>query len=646
MLKKISIFIALMTAVAAAQNSLSDLRTNVSRLEVLLADYPEKVQLILPDLQKARLALIGRLEADLKYFSEKSGGPDLQATIEQLKNELTLQKSKLTASPTAPPRAAQPVIPERAAASAAVASAAPPASNSNSRRSQPAAPGPSPSGRMSECNYADELAKVKKLPAGSTDRRSAIDFLLQPSKKAACFANLLVGPEQNRQQQVGFSGAIKAFERLRTDKQAGSSSGTGGTSSLVSKGVTAQVFSLAAEYGALRESVNGQVVTLQGSLEAVPAILVRQRILPYCPSDYSPLATCLNQPLFRFLRRISYSASFNTTQNGQSVTGTATGGATGTAQPATFVANQRQLASAGGRVMLWSTRDATSQEFQQQWSLQLKQQLDLAAAGDDLVGKLQSLLGDLEDSPQYSAWFKDTEEQLLAASDEQLDIQWAIAASKLVDLARVQNPAINDRAQQYGFALRRFRFEEDSFVESLASKPVLTFEYNNNRPANQDPMSTFRLIFDKGIGKWAVTANGAIEIYDSRPSTAVPGSGRVRDAQLGMQVDRNLGALPLLGTAAMTAAYYFQYQNSPAIINVTPGTPLPGITFIGLPATATQAFAQKGNLHIFQWKLVLGEGSVRFPLSVSYSNRTELITKPAWRGQLGISYDFDSLFAK
>jgi hypothetical protein len=41
-----------------------------------------------------------------------------------------------------------------------------------------------------------------------------------------------------------------------------------------------------------------------------------------------------------------------------------------------------------------------------------------------------------------------------------------------------------------------------------------------------------------------------------------------------------------------------------------------------------------------------GQSSVRFPIAVSYSNRTELITKPEWRGQVGISYDFDSLFTK
>lgn len=146
----------------------------------------------------------------------------------------------------------------------------------------------------------------------------------------------------------------------------------------------------------------------------------------------------------------------------------------------------------------------------------------------------------------------------------------------------------------------------------------------------------------------SVTANGAVTLYNSTLPQNIPGVSRLRDAQFALQLQKDLGTLTLLGAAALSATYYFQYQNSPAILNVTPGTPLPGITFTGLPANATQVFAQKGSLHIGQLRLVLGPAtsSVRFPLAVSYSNRTELIPKPTWKAQLGISYDFDSLFTK
>jgi hypothetical protein len=176
---------------------------------------------------------------------------------------------------------------------------------------------------------------------------------------------------------------------------------------------------------------------------------------------------------------------------------------------------------------------------------------------------------------------------------------------------------------------------------------VLTFEYNDNRAAGQLYTSNLRLIYDRGLGKnWSVTANGAVAIYDSRPSHGIPGASRLRDLQAGVEVDRKFStSLSFLSTPTLSATYYFQHQSSPAILNVNPSMPLPGITFTGLPSNAMQVFAKKGNISIAQLKVTLGSGSARVPFAVSYSNRTELITRPEWKAQIGISYDFDSLFA-
>jgi hypothetical protein len=200
-------------------------------------------------------------------------------------------------------------------------------------------------------------------------------------------------------------------------------------------------------------------------------------------------------------------------------------------------------------------------------------------------------------------------------------------------------------AQKALSARSDYYLAEDALVSELADQPVLSIEYNNNRPVGQATTSTFRLIFDKGVNKWSFTFNGAVTFYDTRPQA--PTTSRYRDAQVGAQVQRDIGKF-LSTPAALSASYYFQYQNGPAILNVTPGTPLPGITFTGLPSNATQVFAQTGNLHLGQLRLVLspGQSNVRFPVAVSYSNRTELIAKPTWRAQVGVSYDFDSLFAK
>lgn len=105
------------------------------------------------------------------------------------------------------------------------------------------------------------------------------------------------------------------------------------------------------------------------------------------------------------------------------------------------------------------------------------------------------------------------------------------------------------------------------------------------------------------------------------------------------------GFLANMTPPTLSGTYYFQHQASPAILNVNPSTPFPGITLTGLPANATQVFAQKGNISIGQLKLTMGFGGARIPFAVSYSSRTELITEHEWKVQIGISYDFDSLFA-
>src|SRR5262249_38713177 len=100
--------------------------------------------------------------------------------------------------------------------------------------------------------------------------------------------------------------------------------------------------------------------------------------------------------------------------------------------------------------------------------------------------------------------------------------------------------------------------------------------------------------------------------------------------------------------AALDASAYFQNQKSDSILKVDPTNPIPGVMFVGLPSNAQTVFAKRGNIGLAQLRLVLGPGSsnVRIPIAVSYSNRTELIAKPTWRAQIGLSYDLDALFSK
>ena len=238
------------------------------------------------------------------------------------------------------------------------------------------------------------------------------------------------------------------------------------------------------------------------------------------------------------------------------------------------------------------------------------------------------------------------------ASDDEVRELWErYAFEGLIPLlhSRVEASDLATAANDFVQSLKVYRVDQDQLVNDLAEKPVLSLEYQHNSPRGQKATSSVRLIFDKGLpNKWAFTANGAFTLYDARPPDSVPDASRWRDTQFGIEVRRSLGNLQGFGAASVSSSYYYQYQNSPSILPVAPGQPLPNITFTGLPATATEVFAEKGNLHIGQVRLELGSGTsnVRFPLSISYSNRTELIDDPTWKMQIGVSYDLDSLFAQ
>ena len=492
------------------------------------------------------------------------------------------------------------------------------------------------------------VAAVRAAPS-DTARRDAATELVKMNLHPDCLAEVIA---LSAVEQGAFARLLKTFESVRTDKQAGSSAGAGGTTNLVTKGMTARILSVAAEYGALTSSVNKQIVTLQGSLDAVPALLVRHNLLPYCPAgDVS--SRCAHSGAFDLLRRFSYGVSFDTSQDAQTVTAAPTGDAHGGAQPVTFEASGSTLAGVSGRVIVWNARDASSTAFQEKWVGGLQATTDaspIRTAAASLLDAMAELLDQVESDAAYLKWQTNTIAALVGASvPQQIDAAWLTQARALGQTLSGSNPDVFDRAARFLRTLSVYRFEQDDLVAALANRPVIAVEYGYRRSTGEPTSSNVRVMFDKGLGRgWSLALNGGVAFYNDRPPDSVPEARRLRDWQGAVQLQRDIAAIPLLGAAAIASTYYYQHQVSPAILEVTPGTTIPGISFAGLPPNATEVFAEKGVIHVAQLRLVLGpaESSARFPISVSWASRTELITKPVFRAQIGFSYDFDSLFAR
>ena len=487
----------------------------------------------------------------------------------------------------------------------------------------------------------DKLIELLSAPSVPDDRRKVAEALVDMTGHTQCLADAMM-------QRASFPSFVKALESLRTDKQSGASAGAGASTNLVSKGSTAKILSIAAEYGGLTETINKQLVTVQGSADAIPAALIRHSLVRYCPTRGTP--DCATSTLIETLQRFSYAVSFDTGASAQNVSGAASGAPGGTAAvPAVFTADSQSITAVTVRAILVNTRDKVSKNYQEAWKDKvLKSPAALNAAAQRLLQSAGGFLTIVTDDPAYGPWQTEAMRLLVAAPRDQVQKVWDAQLQALIELLRPRHPDLLEKAADAATAFRAFRFEEDAVVATL-QKPVATLQYDYKRPLNQPVTSTLRLAFDKGLADgWSFTANGAVEAYHDRPSSFLPGHGYVRDAQVGLQFQKDLGTVNLLGAAAVAGTYYFQYQNRPSILNVTPGTSIAGINLIDLPSTATQVFATKGHIHVGQVRLVLGpeKSSARFPISISYSNRTELIDRRAWRGQIGISYDFDSLFGR
>lgn len=501
--------------------------------------------------------------------------------------------------------------------------------------------------QIEECAFFKRTINNLVDPARSTAQHEADAVqLLNVDAGARCFAIYAAGADQ--MMPTIFRDWVRRFEASRTDKQSGAGASAAGSTSVVSQGPAAKVLSVAAEYGALTQSVAGQVVTIRGNLAGVPSALLHYNVFPYCV-DEKTNGYCVGDSTLGILRRASFSVSFDAARGAGVTASPAAAGGAGTATaPVTFSAQRNQISAMSARLELWNQRDTSSKTFVDAWRAKVGAAMD--ATSGDLITRAGTFEQSVTNASGYTPWQMRHLVPVKAAGTDRAAIVAALhdALRDLVATVGTTAPDLTTQAQAALVSYNAFFLAQDELIDALATKKVLALEYVGNRPNGQPNTSNVRLIVD-----WPLTphtkliGNGAITVYDTLPADAPAGTTHYRDAQLALQLDHGLDKASILGPAVFSLAAYYQYQNSPALLAADPGNPIPGVTFSGLPAAAKTVFAQAGNIGLFQAKLTMApEGSnVNVPVSVTYSNRTELIDKPSWRAQVGLTYDFDSLFA-
>jgi hypothetical protein len=498
------------------------------------------------------------------------------------------------------------------------------------------------------------LVAAAKIP-DDNERTRELRKYLDVGLRAPCVVELLILPDASRATRIMLWNLFKA-STANLQQSGSSANGTSGSTNLISKNTTSHILSLASEYGAITESTSGQTTTVNGTLDGIPLALEAntQGLFAECGATLSAESKCLPTKWFNTLGRVSYSLSLDSVPGSQ-ITGTTLGTPQGTTQPASLNTNGNpiRVSQITTKIVLFQP-PSTFDNFSK--ALTNLDKSELSQTGTALQNAQKKLLAYQEGATGYTTWVETTSDYLSKAAPDKVVAAWRATAIQLANILESGSPGnkgpsedeLIGAAVSFASAYSGYAAAERSFFNTKqARRPVLTFEYDVNRPANRPSNSVFRLIYGQSLGKsWTLTANGAFSIFNSAPSSSIPGASSLRDIQAGFEADRNLGSLWILGPATASGAYYFQYQSSPGIVNVNPSQPISGISITGLPANATQVFTQKGSINVAQVKLALGsaKSSWRFPISVTWSNRTELITQPTWRAQIGINYDFDSLF--
>jgi hypothetical protein len=531
---------------------------------------------------------------------------------------------------------------------------------------------------------------VKSLPAPGDPRLDErVKSLIQAGSQITCVWQLAaasgrINPVITKDDVIAaLKRAYQAQKSVNTT-QTGAATGSSGSTSAVSKPSTP--LSIATEYGGITSSTTGETMTFQTPLDGIPRALVTHGDIPYCDTPLlSRLPGCVSRAVLDKLDRIGIGVSVNTSGS-KNVSGTATGPGQGTTQQASLSSVGSKIPSFAGTFLKVAIIRAGSDKLPDPSTIK----------SESLMKSFGAVVSEVTTLPGYVDWQKCVRSKLMAAGASERDAVFVKYYTQIVDIilagANVDcsaNPAavrlpeqsmLTDADRKVVQDMEDFlasseivgaQFEEA--VNEAASAPVLSFEYDYSTPQNQPTNSTIKVVgsvsFLKKKGQEAsegkakgsgsdssvptapltLTYNAGFSLYNYTPASSIPGSSLLRDVQVGTELDYNIssshwpGVLKKIGDSTASGTYYFQYQSSPSILNVTPGSPLNGITITGLPATATQVFAKKGDIHVAQLKWGLGKGkNVKFPIAVTYSNRTELITHPAWGLQFGASYDLSA----
>jgi len=420
-----------------------------------------------------------------------------------------------------------------------------------------------------------------------------------------------------------------AVTQSRTDQQTTAPAGTSGSTSAVSKGSVPSLLSFAEEYGGLTQSVSGSITTVQGNVANI--------IKAISAKGYEESFTAgANNPFVRSVSKASFSVGLNTGTNGSSNSTSL--------QPGTFN-------TATAHIDLINHRDPRDRRWDRGWA-------DLAQKqGQEIENEVDKQFAVLQNSEEYKTWRIRTQRTLMdlaayekATSDApaEKDQKISVALQGILDdfkkINGVSEAVLKGKLNSYDKAKQKI-------VDAINKSHVFSFEYSfTDQSSVQLPKSTtttytlgatapnlsnFNFIFASPLsrnGGVQITANASTTLFTSAASQLH--IAPVRDYKFAADVDIPVPAIASLAKSTVSLSGLFQ-----SLLQEPLGQQ---VTVNGVAVKNT------GNIVLGQakWSFPIATSGVTFPVSITVSNRTELIKEKDVKGTIGVSYNLDSLFSK
>jgi hypothetical protein len=415
----------------------------------------------------------------------------------------------------------------------------------------------------------------------------------------------------------GYKELLLALE-ARASKQVGSVPTSKGTTSLAMKGLAPAILGFAVETGAVAREVSGTTLTFRATPAGVIKALQSKGLLDMY-TDYT------RSPLQRQLARISVAASFDASK------GPSAG---------SFAADERQLTNWSIRGEVFNQRDPASPQYADLWGGLLRTSPAYLAASAAITTQLGTWT-------EYDAW----ETQLLAETARvveaplKLDRNVNAAAArfrallesalpKMEKLTNMPAPALK-ALDEYVAQLTKVQAAIDDVYGFAGKGSLVTLDWSTARDLVLPDLYTVTGVWEHALGasrKTALTVNGAVVFYRDKPTGI---AHRLKSVDFTGQLDHPIGSVFNFEHVTLTVAGRFSH--------------IPNDTVAAAPKAASgaavTAASPKGNIGLIQVKFTVPvkNSGVKVPLSISASNRTELIKERDVRASFGITYDLDAL---